>query len=182
MTRKGNFTGTGYFGTGNMVERCVRKVGKLTVGSWVQERKLLPCCALVNAVLLYSTLQPRFSLSSRDGARRDGEVSQAPQSCDFRSSLLQAADTQVISDYVRYFLHQHTILLGQPATVEVVANLIRLLSYQNKNMLQAGVIVGGWDKYEGGQIYSVPWLGALVGSGHQFTSLKATSQAPLLSV
>ncbi|KAF3325164.1 Proteasome subunit beta type-6 [Carex littledalei] len=74
------------------------------------------------------------------------------------------------------------ILLGQPAMVEVAANLIRLLSYQNKNMLQAGVIVGGWDKYEGGQIYSVPWLGARVGSGHQFTSLKATSYAPLLSI
>nr|ACF79027.1 unknown [Zea mays] len=43
-----------------------------------------------------------------------------------------AADTQVISDYVRYFLHQHTIQLGQPATVKVAANLIRLLAYQNK--------------------------------------------------
>ncbi|XP_078157821.1 proteasome subunit beta type-6 [Carex rostrata] len=73
-----------------------------------------------------------------------------------------AADTQVISDYVRYFLHQHTIQLGQPATVKVAANLVRLLSYQNKNMLQAGVIVGGWDKYEGGQIYSVPLGGTIL--------------------
>ncbi|RWV97283.1 hypothetical protein GW17_00039943 [Ensete ventricosum] len=43
-----------------------------------------------------------------------------------------AADSQVISDYVRYFLHQHTIQLGQPSTVKVAANLVRLLSYQNK--------------------------------------------------
>ncbi|KAG6492410.1 hypothetical protein ZIOFF_047373 [Zingiber officinale] len=73
-----------------------------------------------------------------------------------------AADSQVISDYVRYFLHQHTIQLGQPATVKVAANLVRLLSYQNKNMLQMGVIIGGWDKYEGGQIYSVPLGGTIL--------------------
>ncbi|CAD5172026.1 unnamed protein product [Musa acuminata subsp. malaccensis] len=81
-----------------------------------------------------------------------------------------AADSQVISDYVRYFLHQHTIQLGQPSTVKVAANLVRLLSYQNKkwhlfsfiNMLQMGIIVGGWDKYEGGQIYSVPLGGTIL--------------------
>nr|CAB3492991.1 unnamed protein product [Digitaria exilis] len=73
-----------------------------------------------------------------------------------------AADTQVISDYVRYFLHQHTIQLGQPATVKVAANLVRLLAYQNKNMLQAGMIIGGWDKYEGGQIFSVPLGGTIL--------------------
>ncbi|XP_008798167.1 proteasome subunit beta type-6 [Phoenix dactylifera] len=73
-----------------------------------------------------------------------------------------AADSQIVSDYVRYFLHQHTIQLGQPATVKVVANLVRLLSYQNKNMLQMGLIVGGWDKYEGAQIYSVPLGGTIL--------------------
>ncbi|KAE8673044.1 Proteasome subunit beta type-6 [Hibiscus syriacus] len=65
----------------------------------------------------------------------------------FRSG--SAADSQVVSDYVRYFLHQNTIQLGQPATVKVAANLIRLLSYNNKNTLETGLIVGGWDKYEG---------------------------------
>ncbi|ERN12539.1 hypothetical protein AMTRI_Chr01g136560 [Amborella trichopoda] len=73
-----------------------------------------------------------------------------------------AADSQVVSDYVRYYLHQHTIQLGQPATVKVTANLIRLLSYQNKNMLETGLIVGGWDQYGGGQIYSVPLGGTIV--------------------
>ncbi|KMZ58663.1 Proteasome subunit beta type [Zostera marina] len=73
-----------------------------------------------------------------------------------------AADTQIISDYVRYFLHQHTIQQGQPATVKVASNLIRLLSYQNKSMLQAGMIVGGWDKHEGGQIYSIPLGGTIL--------------------
>ncbi|KAL0333621.1 UNVERIFIED_CONTAM: Proteasome subunit beta type-6 [Sesamum angustifolium] len=46
-----------------------------------------------------------------------------------------AADSQIVSDYVRYFLHQHTIQLGQPSTVKVAANLVRLLSYNNKRKL-----------------------------------------------
>ncbi|KAG2400184.1 Proteasome subunit beta type-6 [Vigna angularis] len=73
-----------------------------------------------------------------------------------------AADSQIVSDYVRYFLHQHTIQLGQPATVKVAANLVRLLSYNNKNFLETGLIVGGWDKYEGGQIFGVPLGGTIV--------------------
>ncbi|KAL3533209.1 hypothetical protein ACH5RR_006730 [Cinchona calisaya] len=73
-----------------------------------------------------------------------------------------AADTQIISDYVRYFLHQHTIQIGQPATVKVAANLVRLLAYNNKNMLQAGLIVGGWDKYGGGKIYGIPLGGTVL--------------------
>lgn len=73
-----------------------------------------------------------------------------------------AADSQIVSDYVRYFLHQHTIQLGQPATVKVAANLVRLLAYNNKDMLQTGMIVGGWDKYEGGKIYGIPLGGTVI--------------------
>ncbi|KAF7147001.1 hypothetical protein RHSIM_Rhsim03G0268700 [Rhododendron simsii] len=73
-----------------------------------------------------------------------------------------AADSQVVADYVRYHLHQHTISLGQPATVKVAANIVRQISYNNKNMLQTGMIVGGWDKYEGGKIYGVPLGGTII--------------------
>ncbi|KAL5706667.1 proteasome endopeptidase complex [Ranunculus cassubicifolius] len=73
-----------------------------------------------------------------------------------------AADSQIVSDYVRHYLNQHTIQSGQPATVKVAANLVRLLSYNNKAMLQTGLIVGGWDKYEGGKIYSVPLGGTIL--------------------
>ncbi|KAF3639889.1 Proteasome subunit beta type-6 [Capsicum annuum] len=54
------------------------------------------------------------------------------------------------------------IQLGQPATVKVAANLARLLSYNNKDMLQTGLIVGGWDKYEGGKIYGIPLGGTVL--------------------
>ncbi|GAB2286401.1 proteasome chaperone 1 [Dionaea muscipula] len=73
-----------------------------------------------------------------------------------------AADSQIVSDYVRYYLHQHTIQLGQPATVKVVANLVRLISYNNKDKLQAGLIVGGWDRYNGGKIYGIPLGGTII--------------------
>lgn len=29
-------------------------------------------------------------------------------------------------------------------------------------MLETGLIVGGWDKYEGGRIYSIPIGGAII--------------------
>eukprot|EP00898_Chlorokybus_atmophyticus_P005087 jgi/Chlat1/557/Chrsp103S01127 len=73
-----------------------------------------------------------------------------------------AADTQVISDYVRYFLHQHTVELGEMAEVKTAANLTMQLAYQNKEMLQAGMIVAGWDKYNGGQVYGIPLGGSLL--------------------
>ncbi|EYU26558.1 hypothetical protein ABFS83_12G164000 [Erythranthe nasuta] len=73
-----------------------------------------------------------------------------------------AADSQIVSDYVRFYLHQHTIQLGQPSTVKVAANLVRLVAYGNKNMLQTGLIVGGWDKYEGGKIYGIPLGGTVL--------------------
>ncbi|PNY01624.1 proteasome subunit beta type-6-like protein, partial [Trifolium pratense] len=59
-------------------------------------------------------------------------------------------------------INTRKIQLGQPATVKVAANLVRLLAYNNKNNLQTGLIVGGWDKYEGGQIYGVPLGGTIV--------------------
>eukprot|EP00246_Nothoceros_aenigmaticus_P001064 TRINITY_DN1137_c0_g1_i1.p1 TRINITY_DN1137_c0_g1~~TRINITY_DN1137_c0_g1_i1.p1 ORF type:complete len:232 (+),score=26.53 TRINITY_DN1137_c0_g1_i1:153-848(+) len=73
-----------------------------------------------------------------------------------------AADSQIVSDYVRYFLDQHTVQLGRPATVKTAATLIRQLSYQNKSILEAGLIVGGWDKYEGPAVYAIPLGGTLL--------------------
>ncbi|KAH8945979.1 hypothetical protein BDL97_12G069100 [Sphagnum fallax] len=73
-----------------------------------------------------------------------------------------AADTQVVSDYVRYFLNQHTIQLGREATVKTAATLVKELAYQNKSFLQAGMIVAGWDKYDGGSVYAVPLGGTLL--------------------
>lgn len=34
--------------------------------------------------------------------------------------------------------------------------------FVGQNMLQTGLIVGGWDKYEGGKIYGIPLGGTVV--------------------
>lgn len=31
-----------------------------------------------------------------------------------------------------------------------------------QNMLETGLIVGGWDKYEGGKIYAIPLGGTII--------------------
>jgi 20S proteasome alpha/beta subunit len=73
-----------------------------------------------------------------------------------------AADTQAVSDYVTYFLDQHKMEYGQAPKVQTAANFFRQLCYNNKNNLMAGIIVAGWDKHKGGQVYSIPIGGALL--------------------
>lgn len=73
-----------------------------------------------------------------------------------------AADTQVISDYVRYYTAMHSVELTEEPRVGTVARLFRQICYQNKDNLMAGIIVGGYDQHKGGQVFSVPLGGALV--------------------
>ena len=58
-------------------------------------------------------------------------------------------------------LSQNSVQNGEPPTVQVVANLFRELCYGNKDALQAGIIVAGWDPYHGGEVYSIPLGGSL---------------------
>ncbi|RVW88761.1 Proteasome subunit beta type-6 [Vitis vinifera] len=145
-----------------------------------------------------STLYCTFSVGVYVANRASDKITQLTDNVYLCRSG-SAADSQILSDYVRYYLHQHThnvscsIQLGQPATVKVAANLVRLISYNNKernkqlyiyfhrliiylifgalfiyllnfeqNMLQTGLIVGGWDKHEGGKIYGVPLGGTIL--------------------
>mmetsp|Transcript_20307 Transcript_20307/g.26430 ORF Transcript_20307/g.26430 Transcript_20307/m.26430 type:complete len:157 (+) Transcript_20307:292-762(+) len=73
-----------------------------------------------------------------------------------------AADTQAISDYVRYFLASHATEINRPPTVKTAATLARKLCYENKDALMAGVIVGGYDPIEGGSVYVIPLGGTLM--------------------
>lgn len=73
-----------------------------------------------------------------------------------------AAHTQVISDYVRYYAAMHAVELGSEPLVGTTARLFRQICYQNKDMLSAGIIVGGYDDQKGGQVYSIPLGGAMV--------------------
>ena len=124
-----------------------------------------------------------------------------------------AADTQNMTAYIQWFLHQHQMELTEPLVeVKTAARLAQQLVYQNKvrnspsraapsrrrwssharplhsapcthgpaarfrtgscgrpdtrgllqNMLQAGLIVAGWDKREGGSVYALPLGGTLI--------------------
>merc|ERR1712038_1234703 len=86
-----------------------------------------------------------------------------------------AADTQAMTDVVRNQLQWYEVEFGEPASVYTGAHLFKNISYDYRDQLTAGIIVAGWDKEKGGQVYSVPIGGALVrqkasigGSGSTF--------------
>lgn len=73
-----------------------------------------------------------------------------------------AADTQNLSRYVQWFLEQHRMELGEDPSVHTAARLAQQMAYQNKDLLQAGLIIAGWDRREGGAVYAIPLGGTLV--------------------
>ncbi|CAL1545404.1 unnamed protein product [Lymnaea stagnalis] len=72
-----------------------------------------------------------------------------------------AADTQAIADIVKYHIEFHRMETGEEPLVNTVANIFKQLCYDNRDQLSAGIIVAGWDKREGGQVYSIPISGML---------------------
>ena len=52
--------------------------------------------------------------------------------------------------------------LGRVPKVKTCANLMRRICYNNKDKLMAGLICGGWDPYEGGQVYEIPLGGTIM--------------------
>ncbi|XP_008304275.1 proteasome subunit beta type-6-like, partial [Stegastes partitus] len=73
-----------------------------------------------------------------------------------------AADTQAIADVVTYQLGFHSIELDEPPLVETAGNLFRASCYRYREELTAGILVAGWDRRKGGQVYCVPIGGMLV--------------------
>jgi Proteasome subunit len=72
-------------------------------------------------------------------------------------------DERVESFY--HFPHlvgHHRTELGRLPRVKTCANLMRRICYNNKDNLMAGLICGGWDPYEGGQVYEVPLGGTIM--------------------
>ncbi|KAL0994049.1 hypothetical protein UPYG_G00117140 [Umbra pygmaea] len=73
-----------------------------------------------------------------------------------------AADTQAVADAVTYQLGFHSIELDEPPLVQTAANLFKQMCYKYREELMAGIIVAGWDKRRGGQVYTVPMGGMIV--------------------
>jgi len=72
-----------------------------------------------------------------------------------------AADTQAITDVVKYKLSFAEIEQGRPATVKDAAMAFKDICYEYRDSMMAGIIVAGYDKVNGGQVYSIP-LGGMV--------------------
>merc|ERR1719379_439008 len=73
-----------------------------------------------------------------------------------------AADTQALTGFVQHYLGMHAVELGILPTVNTAANLFKMIAYQNKDYLLAGLIVAGYDEKLGGQVYSIPLGGSKV--------------------
>merc|ERR1712217_374482 len=70
--------------------------------------------------------------------------------------------TQALTGFVINYLGQHAVELGKLPTVNTAANLFKMIAYNNKDRLMAGLIIAGWDEKRGGQVYSIPLGGAMV--------------------
>jgi 20S proteasome subunit beta 1 len=67
-----------------------------------------------------------------------------------------AADTQALTAMVRHYLGQHAVELDSLPTVNTAANLFKLIAYNNKDNLMAGLIIAGVDEHKGAQVYTIP--------------------------
>ncbi|PNH06257.1 Proteasome subunit beta type-6 [Tetrabaena socialis] len=72
-----------------------------------------------------------------------------------------AGDTQAIAGYVQHFISQFQAEEGERITVKTAANLVKTIAYNNKDNLEAGMIVAGFDKHGGGQVFSISLGGTL---------------------
>ena len=72
-----------------------------------------------------------------------------------------AADTQAVADMVSYYLDLHSVQIGENPLVSTAASVFKKICYENRDSLSAGIICAGWDKKNGGQVYSIP-LGGLL--------------------
>jgi 20S proteasome subunit beta 1 len=73
-----------------------------------------------------------------------------------------AADTQAIVEIAQYYLSYHGVETNSQPHVNTAANVLRNLCYTNKSRLMAGLIIGGWDPVEGGQVYNITLGGSKV--------------------
>lgn len=64
-----------------------------------------------------------------------------------------AADAQQMADMVNYHLELHSLDMDEAPLVVAAASLVKGISYKYKEELSAHLIVAGWDRRLGGQVY-----------------------------
>ncbi|VDN55736.1 unnamed protein product [Dracunculus medinensis] len=79
--------------------------------------------------------------------------------CVLRSG--NAADTEAVTDIVKYYLEAYSYFEEEAIGVQRAANIFRNFFYKYRDMLQGSVIVAGYDENDGGQLYTIP-LGGFI--------------------
>lgn len=64
--------------------------------------------------------------------------------------------------HARADIAQHQSEEGEEICVKTAARLATNIAYQNKDNLQAGLIIAGWDKQDGGTVWGIPLGGTLM--------------------
>lgn len=76
-----------------------------------------------------------------------------------------AADTQNVCAIVKNAVEEHGMMSGSDepgmADVKLVANVTMQIAYRNKDRLSAGMIIAGWDRRAGAQVFGIPLGGSL---------------------
>jgi len=67
--------------------------------------------------------------------------------------------------FVKNAVEEHGIMSGSDepgmADVKLVANVTMQIAYRNKDRLSAGMIIAGWDRRAGPQVFGIPLGGSL---------------------
>ncbi|XP_064543077.1 proteasome subunit beta type-6-like [Drosophila montana] len=73
-----------------------------------------------------------------------------------------ASQTQTLANTVAYAMNYYECSVGEPALVRDAAVHFRNKIYESRQSMMASIIVAGWDRCHGGQVYSVPISGLMV--------------------
>ena len=66
-----------------------------------------------------------------------------------------SAHTQAVAKYTRYYLDAHVAEMQDLPLVETAAKIVQNIFYSNQGGLRGSMIVSGWDRLNGPQIYDV---------------------------
>ena len=73
-----------------------------------------------------------------------------------------AADTQAVAQVVAHYLMTKEVMEGCPSTVVTAAKITQRMCYEHRANILAGIIICGWDRFNGGQVFAIPPGGALL--------------------
>jgi len=73
-----------------------------------------------------------------------------------------AADTQAITNQLRIEVKENSTRTEQNVKIRTIVQMLRNFCYKEKEKLNCGFICTGWDKFHGGQIYSIIQGGAVL--------------------